>query len=146
MLFRSTLVGSYLPRPITACAASTRAQFDLSLLWDRRLDFALQLAFPHMFFASVFVNPMCPCLIDLASDTMLLFRPTGDEHFQVEVRGDPQVWEQVLIVYQQWVELGQPDVSAYHLHIDPQGKQIVTLTPSSERSGTPSWPIFEPGE
>jgi protein-L-isoaspartate(D-aspartate) O-methyltransferase len=136
---RATLVGQYLPRPITQEQSATRAEFDLSLLWDRRLDFALQLAFPQMSFASVYVNPMCPCLIDRASDTMLLFRPSREEHFQVEVRGDPHLWEQVAAVYHQWVGLGQPDVGAYHLHIDAGGKQVVTLAPSPGRKSIPSW-------
>ena len=140
---RATLVGQYLPRTITARASGTRADFDLSLLWDRRLDFALQLAFPQMSFASVYVNPMCPCLIDRASDTMLLFRPTGEEHFQVEMRGDPHLWERVLTAYQQWVGLGRPDVRAYHLHIDVGGKQVVTLASSPERRETPTWVLSE---
>ena len=143
---RATLVGQYLPRPITQQRPATRAEFDLSLLWDRRLDFALQLAFPQMSFASVYVDPMCPCLIDRASDTMLLFRPTDNERFQVEVRGDPQIWEKVLIVYRQWVEYGQPDVSAYHLHINTQGKQTVTLPFSPEQPGTFSWTLFDPAK
>lgn len=140
---RATLVGQYLPRPITAEQSSTRTEFDPSLLWDRRLDFALQLALPQMSFASVYVNPMCPCLIDRVSDTMLLFRPTDEERFQIEVRGDLQVWDRVVTVYQQWMGLGQPDVRAYHLSIDTKGNQVVTLAPSPERRGTPAWVIYE---
>ncbi len=140
---RATQVVRYLPHPITAQTESRRAEFDLSLLWDRRLNFALQLAFPQMSFASVYVNPMCPCLLDLASDTMLLFRPTDEERFQVEVRGDPHLWDRVLAVYQQWLGLGQPDVKAYHLHIDAAGNQVVTLAPSPERRGTPAWVLCE---
>lgn len=140
---RATLVGQYVPRPITAQMESQRAEFDPSLLWDRRLDFALQLAFPQMSFASVYVNPMCPCLIDRASDTMLLFRPIDEEHFQVEVRGDPHLWDRVLTVYRQWMGLGQLGVQAYHLHIDTEGNQVATLAPSPERRGTPAWVLYE---
>jgi protein-L-isoaspartate(D-aspartate) O-methyltransferase len=140
---RATQVGRYIGRPITAQTESCRADFDLSLLWDRRLNFALQLAFPRMSFASVYVNPLCPCLMDLASDTMLLFRPTNDEHFQVEVRGDPQMWDRVLAVYRQWVGLGYPDVRAYQLQIDAEGNQVVTLAPSPEQHRTPSWVLYK---
>ena len=140
---RASLVGQYLARPIAAQQSVTHADFDVSLLWDRRLDFALQLAFPQMSFASAYVNPMCPCLIDVAADTMLLFRPTGDGQWQVEVRGDTQLLERVLTAYHQWVKLGRPDVSAYHLHIDSCGRQVVTLTPSFQWSGTPTWVIYE---
>ncbi len=107
-------------------------------------DFALQLAFPLMSFASAFVNPVCPCLIDLASDTMLLFRPTEAEQFQVEVRGDPHLWEQVLAVYDKWVAWGQPDVQAYHLHIDASGRQVVTLIPAPLQKQAHTWVIYEP--
>ena len=141
---RAMLVGQYLSRPISTQMPSTRAEFDLSSLWDRRLNFALQLAFPQMSFASVYVNPMCPCLLDLASETMLLFRPTGDEQFQIEVRGDPQVWERVLAVYQQWMECGKPEVSAYQLQTEAGGRQIITLTSASLPSGTLSWVLFDP--
>ena len=143
---RATLVGQYVPRPITAHVESRRTEFDFSLLWDRRLDFALQLAFPQMSFASVYVNPMCPCLIDRASDTMLLFRPTDEERFQVEVRGVSALWDRVLAVYRQWMGLGQPGVNAYHLHIDTEGNQVVTLAPSApspERRGTPAWILYK---
>jgi protein-L-isoaspartate(D-aspartate) O-methyltransferase len=142
---RATQVGRYLPRPITAQTESCCAVFDLALLWDRRLHFALQLVFPAMSFASVYANPMCPCLMDLASDTMLLFRPTDEERFQVEVRGDPHLWEQVLAVYQQWMKLGQPEVKAYELHIDAEGNQVVTLAPSAGRRATRSWVLFQRG-
>lgn len=141
---RATSVGQYLARPVSARQPVTRAEFDASLLWDRHLDFALQLAFPQLSFASVSMNPMCPCLIDLASDTMVLFRPVGDEQFQVEVRGDLQTWEQVLTTYHQWIELGRPDVSAYHLHITAQGQQVVTLTPSLERRHMTARVLFDP--
>ncbi len=140
---RAALVGQYLTRPITTQQFITRSDFDLSALWERQLDFALQLAFPRMSFASVYMNPACPCLIDLAADTMLLFRPTGDEQWQVEVRGDVCVFEQVLATYRQWVMLGRPDVTAYHLHIDPCGKQMVTVPISSDQAMAPEWVLAE---
>ncbi len=142
---RATQLGRYLPRPITAQTESCCAVFDLALLWDRRLHFALQLAFPTMSFASVYANPMCPCLMDLASDTMLLFRPTDEERFQVEVRGDPRLWEQVLELYQQWMKGGQPEVKAYDLHIDAEGNQVVRLTPAAGRRATLSWVLSQRG-
>jgi protein-L-isoaspartate(D-aspartate) O-methyltransferase len=138
---RAPLVGQYIARPLTTQACGLRGEFDLSLLWDRRLHFALQLAFPGMSFASVYVDPMCPCLLDQGSDTMLLFRPTGEEDFQIEVRGDPCLWERVRAVYQQWIGLGRPGVRAYQLSIDTQGRQKVILAPGLSRQGTSAWPL-----
>lgn len=123
----ATLVGQYIARPVTTQQSFTSTDFDISLLWDRQLDFALQLSFPQMSFASVYVDPICPCLIDLASDTMLLFRPVGDEQWQVEVRGDPHLWEKVSKTYQLWMVANCPDVSEYVIDIDEMGRQCVTI-------------------
>ncbi|HEY1353500.1 MAG TPA: hypothetical protein VGF67_28150 [Ktedonobacteraceae bacterium] len=136
---RAPLVGQYIARPLTAQASGQRGDIDLSLLWDRRLHFALQLAFPGMSFASVYVDSMCPCLLDRTSDTMLLFRPRGDEDFQIEVRGDPCLWERVRAVYQQWIRLGRPGVQAYRLSIDARGRQQVMLAPGLAPQATSAW-------
>lgn len=142
---RATLVGQYIARPITLEQAATHADVDLSALWERRLDVALQLAFPQMSFASVGVKPMCPCLIDQESETMLLFRPTGETSFQVEVRGEPSLWERVLAVYRQWLQFGQPDITAYTLSINTQGKQTITLSSASDPPlNGPSWILYDP--
>jgi protein-L-isoaspartate(D-aspartate) O-methyltransferase len=138
---RACLVGQYIARPLSAQMASRQSEFDLTLLWDHRLHFALQLAFPRMSFASVYVDPLCPCLLDRACDTMLLFRPTGEEEFQVEVRGDPCLWERVLTIYQQWMRLGRPGVQAYRLSIDAEGKQNVLLAGWSEQPGGCVWSL-----
>lgn len=92
-----------------------------------------------MSFASVYVNPICPCLIDLASDTMLLFRPVGDEQWQVEVRGDPHLWERVSKTYQLWVVANCPDVSEYVIDIDEMGRQCVTIPRLMHEPHPPSW-------
>ena len=134
----ATLVGQYIARPVTTQQSFTGTDFDLSLLWDRQLDFALQLSFPQMFFASVYVNPICPCLIDLASDTMLLFRPVGNEQWQVEVRGDPHLWEKVSKTYQLWMVANCPDVSEYVIDIDEMGRQCVTI-PRLMHEPHPRW-------
>lgn len=140
---RGALVGYYLAREVSMRATFSRADFDLSVLWERTLDFALQLAFPQMSFASAYANPPCPCLIDRASDTMLLLRPTGGEEFQVEVRGDPQVWEQVKVTYHQWIACGRPDVTAYHVQVDPCGKQRIVLPTFAGSTGTAEWVLSE---
>lgn len=142
---RATLVGQYITRPVTMQQSCTRADFDLSVLWERMLDVALQLAFPQMFFTSAYVNPPCPCLIDRATDTMLLLRPTGEEQFQVEVRGEPSLWEQVKATYHQWVDSGRPDVTAYHVQIDACGKQQVLLPSFSGSTETSTWVWGEGG-
>lgn len=141
----SSLLGRYIARPVTLQSQPiTRADFDLSLLWERQLDFVLQLSFPQMLFTSAYANPICPCLIDLATDTMLLFRPQGEEQWLVEVRGDPQLLECVLSAYRQWVELGKPDVTAYHLHVDACGTQRVTLASHLHQAPTPAWVLSDP--
>lgn len=136
-------VDRFLSRPITAQMESSRVVFDLALLWDRRLKFVLQLAFPHMFIASVSADSTCFCFVDQASETSLVFRPSDGEFFRVEVRGDASVWDRIQAVYQQWMGLGRPDVTAYYLHIDSSGNQVVTLAPSPERRGIPAWVLHE---
>ena len=122
------LVTLYLGRPAVAQRSFTYAEFDPSLLWDHRLEFLLQLSFPEMYFTSVQVDPMCPCLIDTASDTMLVFRPT-DRHGEwlVEIKGQEQLWERVAQAYRGWVDTGGADIDAYRLEIDASGKQRVML-------------------
>lgn len=134
-------VGRYIGRPLSAQTTCRRSAFDLTFLWDRRLHFALQLAFPRMSFASVYVDPMCPCLLDRASESMLLFRPLGDEDFQVETRGDPALWGRVLAVYQQWMRLERPGVQAYRLSIDAEGRQQVQLFGRREQPIVSAWPL-----
>lgn len=122
------LVSQYLGRSVTAQMPCSQAKFDPSLLWDHRLEFLLQLSFPHMYFTSIGFNPMSPCLIDSESDTMLVFRPTDQKNeWMVEIKGQPQTWEKVLRVYKLWAETGGTDVSQYLLDIDDAGRQSVTL-------------------
>ena len=137
-------LGGYIARPITLHISSSQADFDLTALWERKLDMALQLAFPRMFFTSAYASPPCPCLVDRATDTMVLFRPSGEKQFQVEVRSNPVVWEQVKATYQQWATSGKPDVTAYQFHVDENGNQQVVL-PISGRATKPStWTIAQP--
>lgn len=141
----SSLLGQYIARPVlTQPQSITRADFDLTLLWERQLDFVLQLSFPQMIFTSAYANPICPCLIDLATETMLLFRPQGDGQWHVEVRGDPYLWERVLSAYRQWVAVGCPDVTAYHLDIDACGIQTVALTSPLCQTSTSTWVLYSP--
>jgi hypothetical protein len=122
------LVARYLGRPSVAERTFNSAEFDPSLLWDHRLEFLLQLSFPGMYFTSVNVDPMCPCLIDVASDTMLVFRPTERlSEWLVEIKGYEQLWYRVTRAYSWWLESSCANVSAYHLEIDVSGKQCVML-------------------
>jgi hypothetical protein len=122
------LVSQYAGRAVTVQMPCAQPDFDPSLLWDHRLEFLLQLSFPQMYFTSIGLNPMSPCLIDLESDTMLVFRSTGQtSEWIVEIRGQPSTWEEVARVYRLWAETGGPDVSAYLLDIDDAGRQSVTL-------------------
>jgi hypothetical protein len=96
-----------------------------------------------MYFTSIGLNPMSPCLIDMESDTMLVFRPTGQtSEWIVETKGQPQTWEKVARVYRLWAETGGPDVSAYLLDIDDAGQQSVTLA-SKEGQRLHSWMLLE---
>jgi len=122
------LVARYLGRPTVVQRTFTCAEFDLALLWDHRLEFQLQLSFPEMYFTSVEVDPMCPCLIDTASDTMLVFRPAERQgEWLVEIKGQEQVWNRVAQAYRRWVDTGGADIDAYRLEIDASGKQCVML-------------------
>jgi protein-L-isoaspartate O-methyltransferase len=122
----TNLVTRYLGRPAVAQRPYTCAEFDPSLLWDHRLEFLLQLSFREMYFTSVHVDPMCPCLIDVASDTMLVFRPV-ERHGEwlVEIKGQEQLWNRVAQAYSWWVETGGANIDAYRLEIDASGKQCV---------------------
>jgi hypothetical protein len=122
------LVARYLGRPTVVQRTFTCAEFDPSLLWDHRLEFLLQLTLPEMYFTSVHVDPMYPCLIDVASDTMLVFRP-GERQGQwlVEIKGQEQLWNRVAQAYRVRVETGGANIDAYRLEIDAIGKQRVLL-------------------
>ena len=133
------LVSQYLGRSVTAQIPCSQAKFDPSLLWDHRLEFLLQLSFPHMYFTSIGLNPISPCLIDSESDTMLVFRPTDQKNeWMVEIKGEPQTWEKVSRVYNLWAETGGTDVSRYLLDIDDAGQQSVTLA-SKEGQRLHTW-------
>jgi hypothetical protein len=106
----------------------TCAEFDPSSLWDHRLEFMLQFSFPEMYFTSVEVDPMCPCLIDVASDTMLVFRPAKRQgEWLVEIKGQEHLWNRVVQAYRWWVDTGGADIEVYRLEIDATGKQRVIL-------------------
>jgi protein-L-isoaspartate(D-aspartate) O-methyltransferase len=122
------LVARYLGRPALEQRTFTNTEFDPALLWDHRLEFLLQLSFPEMYFTSVHVDPMCPCLIDVASDTMLVFRPVERQgEWLVEIKGQKQLWNKVTQAYSWWVDTGRADIDAYRLEIDASGKQCVML-------------------
>jgi protein-L-isoaspartate O-methyltransferase len=122
------LVARYHGRPTVAQRPFTSTEFDPSLLWDHRLEFLLQLSFPEMHFTSIYVDPMCPCLIGPASDTMLVFRPGEQQgEWLVEIKGQENLWYEVLQAYRWWVEASSADIDAYHLEIDASGKQCVIL-------------------
>ncbi len=71
---------------------------------------------------------MCPCLIDTASDTMLVFRPRARQgEWIVEIKGQEQLWKRVVQAYRGWVDAGRADIDAYLLEIDALGKQRVIL-------------------
>jgi protein-L-isoaspartate(D-aspartate) O-methyltransferase len=122
------LVARYLGRPTVARQTFTSTEFDPSLLWDHRLEFLLQLSFPEMYFTSVYVDPMCPCLIDIASDTILVFRPGERQgEWLVEIKGHKQLWKRVMQAYGWWIENRGADVEAYRVEIDSSGQQCVML-------------------
>jgi protein-L-isoaspartate(D-aspartate) O-methyltransferase len=138
----SELISRYLGRPALTQIPFSHAEFDPSLLWDHRLDFMLQLAFPHMYFTSVYLNPMLPCLVDVASDTMLVFHPTvQNDKWVVEIKGQQHVWDGVVQVYKLWVEAEHPDVTDYFIDIDDAGKQDAVLL-SKERNHKYGWTIL----
>jgi protein-L-isoaspartate(D-aspartate) O-methyltransferase len=122
------LVAQYLGRPTLTQQLFTNTEFDPSLLWDHRLEFLLQLSFPEMYFTSVYVDPMCPCLIDTASETMLVFRPEERQNeWLVEIKGQEQLWGKVMQAYWWWIETGGAEIDLYRLEIDETGKQRVML-------------------
>ena len=128
------LVTQYLGRPTVAQKTFTCVEFNPALLWDHRLEFLLQLSFPEMYFTSVQVDPMCPCLIDTASDTMLVFRPGERQNeWLVEIKGQEQLWDKVMQAYSWWIETGGADVNAYHLEIDASGKECVILSSNGRK-------------
>ena len=124
----TNLVTRYLGRAAVAQRPFTCAEFDPALLWDHRLEFLLQLSFPEMYFTSAHVDPMCPCLIDVASDTMLVFCPRERQgEWLVEIKGQKQLWEVVAQAYRGWVDTGRAELDAYQLEIDVIGNQRVII-------------------
>ena len=122
------LVARYLGRSTVAQWPFTCAEFDPSSLWDHRLEFMLQFSFPQMYFTSVYVDPMCPCLIDTASETMLVFRPGERQNeWLVEIKGQEQLWGKVMQAYSWWIETGGAEIDLYRLEIDETGKQRVII-------------------
>jgi protein-L-isoaspartate(D-aspartate) O-methyltransferase len=123
------LVAQYFARPVTTQMAFACTEFDPSLLWDdHRLDFLLQLSFPHMYLTSVHIDPIYPSLIDMASDTMLVFRQTEQKNeWVVEIKGQEQLWHEVAQAYRLWVDTGKQEVSGYLLEVDEVGNQSVIL-------------------
>jgi len=138
----SELISQYLGQPMITQIPFSHAEFDPSLLWDHRLDFMLQLAFPQMYFTSVYLNPMLPCLVDVASSTMLVFHPTEqNDTWVVEIKGQKNIWDGVVQVYKLWTEAGRPDVTDYLVDIDDAGKQDVILL-SKERNHKYRWTLL----
>ena len=122
------LVTRYLGRPTVEQRTFTCVEFNPALLWDHRLEFLLQLSFPEMYFTSVYVDPMCPCLIDTATDTMLVFRPAERQgEWLVEIKGEVQLWNRVAQAYKGWIDTGRADIDAYRLEINAFGEQRVIL-------------------
>ncbi len=127
------LVARYLGRPTMAQCPFTSMEFDPSLLWDHRLEFLLQLSFPEMYFTSVYVDPMCPCLIDTESETMLVFCPgKRQDEWLVEIKGQEKLWNEVTQAYSWWNEMVGVDLNEYLLKIDTFGKQRVMLASKYE--------------
>jgi protein-L-isoaspartate(D-aspartate) O-methyltransferase len=122
------LVARFLGRPALEQRTFTSTKFDPALLWDHRLEFLLQLTFPEMYFTSVHVEPICPCLIDTATDTMLVFHPLERQgEWLVEIKGQEQLWNRVAQAYGWWVDAGGADIDGYRLDIDAFGKQHIIL-------------------
>jgi protein-L-isoaspartate(D-aspartate) O-methyltransferase len=125
-------------------------QFDPTLLWDHHLAFLLQTLFPTLHLTSIRrqrgESPQI-CLLDEQTHTLLAFARAEEQQWNLEVRGYMQVWERVLIAYQQWVAVGRPAATAYQLHVDADGTQRLTLPfPSSPDGSFPSWVIYDPKE
>jgi protein-L-isoaspartate(D-aspartate) O-methyltransferase len=122
------LVARYLGRPTVTHRSFNSTEFDPSLLWDHQFEFLLQLSFPEMYFTSVYVNPMCPCLIDTASDTMLVFR-SGEQQGEwfVEIKGQECLWSRLAQAYSCWIDNAGTEFDVYRIEIDVFGKQYVLL-------------------
>jgi hypothetical protein len=86
-------------------------------------------------------EPPSLCLLDDRTRTLLVFHPTGEHQWSLEVRGDLYLWDRVLAVYQQWLTLQRPLATAYRIAIDAQGKQTLTLPHSSVPGSVPTWII-----
>lgn len=124
-LFPQLLSGS-----ITARHMLNSGHFDPMLLLNQDLAFLLQIVFPKMFLLSIskdFQGPSDLCLLDDQTSTLLIFQSIGEQQWQIEVRGEVTLWERLLLVYQQWEQLQRPDATDYHILIDAEGEQILTL-------------------
>jgi len=140
------LLAQSLQHTIAAEISFTTCLFDPAVLWDVNATFLLQIVFPMMRLASISKTmeeaPMM-CLLDIQTQTLLTFYPREEQQWSVEVRGDPQFWEQVVTVYQQWLSLRQPIVTDYCLEVDEQGKQMFTLPSVADQRLATLWVLSE---
>lgn len=66
---------------------------------------------------SYYKVPLLPCLIDVTSDTMLVFHPTEqNDTWVVEIKGQKHIWDGVVQVYN-WRE-GHPQEGAIISSLD----------------------------
>jgi protein-L-isoaspartate(D-aspartate) O-methyltransferase len=145
-LITHRLLPQFLRGSVTAEIPFTDEVFDPAVLWDVNVAFLLQIVLPTMRVASISKTveeiPQM-CLLDTHTHTLLTFRPLETRQWSVEVRGDSHLWERVLSVYHQWLTLQRPSTTAYRLVIDAQGKQMITLPPSSGLVSSHEWVLEE---
>jgi protein-L-isoaspartate(D-aspartate) O-methyltransferase len=127
----STLLSQCLAHPVVATTPLVKAEFDRALLSNQDFAFFMQLEFPQIYFCSMQKLPSTSptfCLVDAATQGMVAFCPTEQKDiWLVEVRGEPDMWENGYRAYQRWQEFGRPHIADYVLEIDEAGKQRVGL-------------------
>ena len=138
------LLSQLLAEGVTTKFSLSSDYFNPTLFWNEDLAFLLQTVFPKMYLMSIVKQIQDSpdlCLLDDQTRTLLIFSPNGEHQWSLEVRGEAQLWERVLMVYQQWVLLQRPVATAYRLIVDNQGKQILTIPSSNEHISAPTWVI-----
>ena len=117
--------------PVTLAVSHTREMIDPSLFehsfpWR----FWLHLVLPDAFLIWKHQGEkqsLFPVLIDPSLQSVVSFIPNQAGAWNIEVRGEIQLWERLQQSYIEWIRHETPSLKQYHFLANAQGKQWVTL-------------------
>lgn len=136
------LLTQFLQQKLAQTMRFSPEQFDPALLWNHDLAFFLQALFPTIYLTTMSKqrgDPPQICLLDEQTQTLLAFAAAEKQQWDLEIRGQIQIWERIVTAYQQWRMCGQPAATAFQWLVDDIGTQQLTLPPATARGEVLSW-------